>query len=320
MSKEKTNVVSIKRIEANRRNAKLSTGPKTSAGKFRSSRNSLKHGLEARRHLIIGEDVKEFQEYKLSQIKFFDPKDPIEMDDCIQIITLGWKLRRFSVVETGLFNQDIVQQIKTSSNNIGVNLMKRSDFEDVAKELNQIPELQGLSFRRDCKEENANIKLNTMYIRTLVCRQKLIDNYFARRNLNKNKKPILLKIAPDVEFSALDDIIALTNEIKIDGLIATNTTLDRSLLNSLNQEKAKKMGPGGLSGQPLLKKSNEIVQYLRRGLNQDIPIIASGGIFNGNDAQEKINAGASLIQVWTGFIYEGPSIVKNICQHLSTSL
>ena len=187
MSKEKTNVVSIKRIEANRRNAKHSTGPKTSAGKFRSSRNSLKHGLEARRHLIIGEDIKEFQEYRTSQIRFYDPKDPIEVDDCIQIITLGWKLRRFSAVETGLLNQDIVQQIKSSSNYIGVNLLKRSDFEDVAKELDQVPELQGLSFRRDCKEENANIKLNTMYIRTLVCRQKLIDNYFARRNSNKNK-------------------------------------------------------------------------------------------------------------------------------------
>jgi hypothetical protein len=182
------NTTSIKRIEANRRNARLSTGPKSSAGKFRSSRNSLKHGLEARRHLIIGEDIKEFQEYKVSQIKFFDPKDPIEVDDCIQIITLGWKLRRFSAIETGLFNQDIIQQIKTSSNNIGVNLLKRSDFEEVAKELDQIPELQGLSYRRDCKEENANIKLNTMYIRTLVCRQKLIDNYFARRNSNKNKK------------------------------------------------------------------------------------------------------------------------------------
>ena len=188
MTKEKTNVVSIKRIEANRKNAKLSTGPKSSAGKFRSSRNSLKHGLEARHHLIIGEDAKEFNEYKALQIKMFDLKDAIEVDDCIQIITLGWKLRRFSVVETGLFNQDIIQQIKTSSNNIGVNLLKRSDFEDVAKELDQIPELQGLSFRRDCKEENANIKLNTMYIRTLVCRQKLIEHYFARRNSNKNNK------------------------------------------------------------------------------------------------------------------------------------
>ncbi len=187
MTKEKTNVVSIKRINANRENAKLSTGPNTSAGKLRSSRNSLKHGLEARRHLIIGEDKKEFQEYTTSQINFFDPKDPIEVDDCIQIITLGWKLRRFSVVETGLFNQDIVQQIKTSSDNIGINLLKRSDFDSIAKELDQVPELQGFSFRRDCKEENTNIKLNTIYTRTLLCRQKLIDNYFARRNSYKNK-------------------------------------------------------------------------------------------------------------------------------------
>ena len=123
MTKEKTNVVSIKRIEANRKNAKLSTGPKCSAGKFRSSRNSLKHGLEARRHLIIGEDTKEFNEYKALQTKMFDPKDAIEVDDCIQIITLGWKLRRFSVVETGLFNQDIVQQILNKILKVNVNLI-----------------------------------------------------------------------------------------------------------------------------------------------------------------------------------------------------
>jgi len=181
------NVTSIKQINANRENAKLSTGPNTSAGKLRSSRNSLKHGLEARHHLIIGEDKKEFQKYKTSQIKFFDPRDPIEVDDCIQIITLGWKLRRFSVIETGLFNQDIVQQIITNSDNIGINLLKRSDFDSIAKELDQVPEIQGFSFRRDCKEENANIKLNTIYTRTLLCRQKLIDNYFARRNSYKNK-------------------------------------------------------------------------------------------------------------------------------------
>jgi len=151
------NTTSIKRIEANRRNARLSTGPKSSAGKFRSSRNSLKHGLEARRHLIIGEDIKEFQEYKVSQIRFFDPKDPIEVDDCIQIITLGWKLRRFSAVETGLFNQDIIQQIKTSSNNIGVNLMKRSDFEEVAKEL-----IKFQNFRVFLTEETAKKKMQIL--------------------------------------------------------------------------------------------------------------------------------------------------------------
>ena len=82
----------------------------------------------------------------------------------------------------------MMQQLKNSTNEISAILLKRPDFESIAKELDQVPELQGLAFRRDCKEENANIKLNTMYIRTLVCRQKLIDIYFARRNPNKNQK------------------------------------------------------------------------------------------------------------------------------------
>jgi dihydroorotate dehydrogenase len=125
-----------------------------------------------------------------------------------------------------------------------------------------------------------------------------------------------LKIAPDLELSALDDIIALTQEVKIDGLVSSNTTLDRSLLNQANQIKAEKIGAGGLSGQPLLHKSNEVLRYLYKGINGRIPIIASGGILTGADAQSKINAGADLVQVWSGFIYEGPSMVKKICQAL----
>ena len=179
---------SIKRINANRENAKKSTGPKTASGKFKSCRNALKHGLDSRKHLIIGEDVKEFQEMKESYIKMLEPSNILEVEECMQIIAMSWKIRRFSVVETGLYNQDMMQQLKNSTNEISAILLKRPDFESIAKELDQVPELQGLAFRRDCKEENANIKLNTMYIRTLVCRQKLIDNYFARRNSNKNKK------------------------------------------------------------------------------------------------------------------------------------
>ena len=158
---------------------------------------------------------------------------------------------------------------------------------------------------------------NTPGLRELQEKESLRKIFSELQNLNKNNKPILLKIAPDLETSALDDIIALTNEIKIDGLVATNTTIDRRLLNTLNQEKAKKLGAGGLSGQPLLEKSNEVLKYLHKGISGRIPIIASGGIFTGADAQSKINAGASLVQIWTGFIYEGPSIVKNICQSLS---
>ena len=158
---------------------------------------------------------------------------------------------------------------------------------------------------------------NTPGLRELQEKESLRKIFLELQNLNKNRKPILLKIAPDLEPSALDDIIALTNEVNIDGLVASNTTIDRSLLNTLNQEKAKKIGAGGLSGQPLLEKSNEVLNYLHKGLSGRVPIIASGGIFTGADAESKINAGASLVQIWTGFIYEGPMIVKNICQHLS---
>jgi len=160
---------------------------------------------------------------------------------------------------------------------------------------------------------------NTPGLRELQEKEALRKIFTELQNLNKNNKPLLLKIAPDLETSALDDIIALTTEIKIDGLVATNTSLDRSSLKGLNIERAIKIGAGGLSGLPLLEKSTEILNYLHQGIGGRIPIIASGGIFNGADAQAKINAGASLVQIWTGFIYEGPSIVKNICQSLSAN-
>jgi dihydroorotate dehydrogenase len=157
---------------------------------------------------------------------------------------------------------------------------------------------------------------NTPGLRALQEKEALRKIFAELQGLNKNNKPILLKIAPDLELSALDDIIALTQEVKIDGLVSSNTTLDRSLLNHANQIKAEKIGAGGLSGQPLLHKSNEVLRYLYKGINGRIPIIASGGILTGADAQSKINAGADLVQVWSGFIYEGPSMVKKICQAL----
>ena len=158
---------------------------------------------------------------------------------------------------------------------------------------------------------------NTPGLRELQEKESLRKIFSELQDLNKNNKPILLKIAPDLAVSALDDIIELTAEIKIDGLVATNTTIDRSLLTGLNIERAKKIGAGGLSGKPLLEKSTQVLQYLHKGIAGRIPIIASGGIFTGEDAQAKIAAGASLIQIWTEFIYEGPAIVKNICKSLS---
>jgi dihydroorotate dehydrogenase len=157
---------------------------------------------------------------------------------------------------------------------------------------------------------------NTPGLRELQEKEALRKIFSELQLINKNNKPILLKIAPDLEISALDDIIALTSEIKIDGLVSSNTTLDRSLLNPKNTAKAKEIGAGGLSGLPLLVKSNQVLEYLYNGIGDRLPIIASGGIFKPADAKAKLDAGASLVQVWTGFIYEGPGIVKNILEAL----
>ena len=155
---------------------------------------------------------------------------------------------------------------------------------------------------------------NTPGLRELQEKEALRKIFSELQLINRNNKPILLKIAPDLETSALDDIIALTSEIKIDGLVSSNTTLDRSLLNEANTIRANAIGAGGLSGQPLLTKSNQVLNYLYKGIGDKLPIIASGGIFKPADAKAKLDAGASLVQVWTGFIYEGPGIVKNILQ------
>lgn len=155
---------------------------------------------------------------------------------------------------------------------------------------------------------------NTPGLRELQEKEALRKIFSELQLINQNNKPILLKIAPDLEISALDDIIALTSEVKIDGLVSSNTTLDRSLLNQANAARAKAIGAGGLSGEPLLNKSNQVLEYLYNGIGNRLPIIASGGIFKPEDAKAKMDAGASLVQVWTGFIYEGPGIVKNILQ------
>jgi dihydroorotate dehydrogenase len=155
---------------------------------------------------------------------------------------------------------------------------------------------------------------NTPGLRELQEKEALRKIFSELQLINQNNKPILLKIAPDLAISALDDIIALTSEVKIDGLVSSNTTLDRSLLNEDNSIRAKEIGAGGLSGQPLLTKSNQVLEYLYNGIGNRLPIIASGGIFKPADAKAKMDAGASLVQVWTGFIYEGPGIVKNILQ------
>ena len=128
-------------------------------------------------------------------------------------------------------------------------------------------------------------------------------------------KPILLKIAPDLTDSQLDDIIEIVTTTQIAGVIATNTTISRANLKT-DDELVKKIGAGGLSGAPLTHRSTEVIRYLCKKSKQAFPVIGVGGIASAEDAKEKLAAGASLVQIYTGFIYEGPALAKQICQSL----
>lgn len=159
---------------------------------------------------------------------------------------------------------------------------------------------------------------NTPNLRALQEKKPLTELLKRIQELNsaKNKpKPVLLKIAPDVTNDQLNDIVDIVKETKLSGIIATNTTVDRTVLKT---EKAKvdPLGPGGVSGKPLLKRSLEVIRYLSERSGKSIPIIGVGGIHTPEDAVAMLNAGASLVQIYTGFIYEGPALVKRINRRL----
>ena len=126
-------------------------------------------------------------------------------------------------------------------------------------------------------------------------------------------KPILLKIAPDLGNEQLDDVVDIVNETGIDGIVATNTTISRAgLLTS--KEKVESIGSGGLSGKILSDRATEVVAYIHKKSSGKIPIIGVGGIHSAKTAQDKINAGAALVQVYSGFIYGGPQMIKDIAK------
>jgi dihydroorotate dehydrogenase len=130
-----------------------------------------------------------------------------------------------------------------------------------------------------------------------------------------NRKPILLKIAPDLSSSQIEDVIDLAIEIKLEGIVATNTTIAREGLQT-SPEEITQIGAGGLSGRPLQQRSTDVVRSVSKRAGGKFSVIGSGGIFSGEDARAKFAAGAGLIEVWTGFIYEGPFIVKKICNEI----
>lgn len=155
---------------------------------------------------------------------------------------------------------------------------------------------------------------NTPGLRDLQERAPLVDllNSLQLMNENKtNRKPILLKIAPDLTNNQLNDIIQIIFETKIDGVVATNTTISREGLKT-NKEEINRIGDGGLSGKPIKNRSTEVIKYLSKKSNKSFVIIGVGGIHSPEDALEKLEAGADLLQLYSGFIYEGPGIVRRI--------
>lgn len=145
---------------------------------------------------------------------------------------------------------------------------------------------------------------------TFILRQLMEEN-----DKQPVSKPILLKIAPDLTNSQLDDIIDIVKETKIAGVIATNTTIERSGLTA-NSTEIEQIGAGGLSGKPLKQRSTDVIRYLAQKSKKSFVIIGVGGIQSAQDAQEKLNAGADLVQVYSGFIYEGPRLAYKICSGL----
>lgn len=155
---------------------------------------------------------------------------------------------------------------------------------------------------------------NTPNLRELQDKEalrQLLGKVQAQNRKKPHPKPVFLKIAPDLSHSQLDEIIEIVKETGIAGIIATNTTISREELKT-ERTIIEALGPGGLSGAPLQERSYEILQYLRAHCPKELVLISSGGIMTAEEAQRRLDAGADLIQLYTGFIYEGPGLIKRI--------
>lgn len=155
---------------------------------------------------------------------------------------------------------------------------------------------------------------NTPGLRELQDREpleQLLRKVIARNREMPVARPVLLKIAPDLTETQLEDIVAIVKVTGLDGVIATNTTISRDGLQT-SRELLERIGAGGLSGKPLTVRATEVIRFLRARLGKDFPIIGVGGIMSPEDALEKLDAGADLVQLYTGFIYEGPGLIKRI--------
>ena len=193
--------------------------------------------------------------------------------------------------------------------NIGKNTSTLDDFaaEDYVKNFRCLHEVVDyFVVNVSCPNVGSNAKIND--------KEFLIDLLNHLKSINKEygvERPILLKIGPDRSNEQLDDVIDIVKVTNIEGVIATNTATDRSNLTTAKSQ-LDQIGNGGLSGKPLAARSTEVIRYLAEKSNKGFPIIGVGGIHSPEDAMEKLEAGADLIQVYTGFVYSGPGLIKKI--------
>ncbi|HQV01281.1 MAG TPA: dihydroorotate dehydrogenase (quinone), partial [Bacteroidia bacterium] len=160
---------------------------------------------------------------------------------------------------------------------------------------------------------------NTPGLRALQDKEPLMQLLMQLQSCNRQKpnpKPILLKIAPDLTNEQLDEIVEIILQTKLTGVVATNTTINRDVEHTDNTT-IQQIGAGGLSGKPLKKRATDVISYIAKKSNKAFVIIGVGGIETATDAQEKIDAGADLVQVYTGFIYQGPAMVKRILKNMN---
>ena len=156
-------------------------------------------------------------------------------------------------------------------------------------------------------------EINKLQDQTVM--EAILGEIMARRAVKQLQKPVLLKLSPDLNEIQIDEALSIIQKLKIDGVVATNTTVKRNGLTS-SKEMIDKIGNGGLSGAPLQARSNEVIRYISKRTDGELPIIGVGGIMSVEDVLEKFEAGAGLIQIYSGFIYEGPSIVKRILRSI----
>jgi dihydroorotate dehydrogenase len=209
----------------------------------------------------------------------------------------------------------VIQQLKKNKGHviIGGNIGKNTqtfpenyteDYKECFKGLHRYVDYFVLNV--SCPNVGSHAKLNDKdYLLELISECQKLNNQ------EEKQKPILLKIAPDLNNKQLDEIIELVAETKIDGVIASNTSTTRDNLK-ISKKRLQEIGNGGVSGQPIKNQSTQVIKYLADTSNKSFPIIGVGGIHSAEDALEKLNAGADLVQVYTGFIYEGPGLIKKI--------